>query len=65
MSWLLSIIGFVDDVVQWFLHKSERDAGKAEQLATDQQKTIAQLEAELNAASQRPDANELLKRGDF
>lgn len=65
MQLIMGIIGGISGFIRFLANRSERQAGKAQQLAADQQKTISQLEAELNASTQPHDAADKLRRGDF
>lgn len=65
MKLILGIISGVSSFFNWLNNKSEKDAGKAEQLAADQQAVIKTLEAEKDAAAQHVDADERLRDGKF
>lgn len=63
--WFLKLLGVLGDVIQWIIGFGQRQIGREQQQNDDKTKTIKQLEAELNAASQRPDVDKRLSDHTF
>ena len=65
LSFFATAFGFVWDIVQYFIGRSQRQIGKEQQQNADAHELNKALEAELDAANNHTDALERLHRGDF
>lgn len=65
MSVLLKLLGVIAAAIGWFHDSAQRDIGKKEQEAQDEKDTIEKLHAVADAASQRDDAADILRKHEF
>ena len=65
MSFILSALGAICDLWNWFRGSTEERLGKTEQQNVDAKETVKILEAERDVNAQRVDALEQLREDKF